>query len=643
MSAQAGVFYRDGRLADREYLAALGRKLEGSGPDGGAERCSGPIGMAFRSFHVTPEDALEHQPVALSDGTLLTWDGRLDNREDLCLQLRDVLAEELTDAGIVGAAWQRWGEGAFARLLGDWALAIWSFKCRTLFLARDCFGVRPLYYWLTANAVHWSTEFGPVCEYASRVLGRGLSIDERWIAGFMGYGPDVERTPFHEVRCVSPGSYMKFTATSVIEQRYWFLDPELQIHYQHDFEYEERFRELFRQAVKCRLRAEGPVWAHLSGGLDSSAIVCMGDEILRNGGGRTSRIETVSAVYDTSPESDERKFISVVERQRGKIGHHFSDRDYPPLTAPDGDDLLPPARIEWWLNCQRAICNGMMEDGARVQISGEGGDELLGNAADAIPAFLDHIYHRKLRSIWKDLKPWCLALKQSRAHLLLETLSAMLPASLQTRFLLDKAFRPLVDLFNPMFFARAGVLDYLSVPRDIHGYRLPSAGMRSSAVSGLVRRVAQNNIRHTGCVFITYPYLDRRLVSFLVAIPIEQLTRPGERRSLMRRSLRHLLPQEILRRRSKKSPDSAMYRALQTEWNRIAPLLNRPEIVARGYIDERKLAAAVEKVRSGVFPVTVFLSTLLIERWLRRWSQAADGELKPIYEPDSRLVSDVAV
>lgn len=618
MSAQAGIFRRDFRPVNQAEVMEMVRQLEDLGPDGGGEYMSGCVGMGYRAFNITPESEFENQPLVAPDRTILTWDGRLDNRDDLCLQLHASLTEERSDAAIVMAAWERWGRDTFHRLLGDWALAVWDSSDRSLYLARDYAGVRPLYWGEFGTDLYWSTEFSGLVGIAHARLGRSPTIDESWIAGFLAFGPDMDRTPFSEIHCVLPGHYLVANHKSINTSRYWACDGELQIRYRSDAEYEEHFRELFRGAVRARLRAKGPVWSHLSGGLDSSSITCMADDIMAAESAPTPRVETVSCVYDTSPESDERSFINTVEVQRGRVGNHFSDRDYPALIGEPPARILLPAMVELWIGCQRAICEAMQTDGARVQLSGEGGDELMGNIVDGIPQVLDSLSAFRLGRACNHFVAWTSARKQSRVQVLKEVVGGVFQHLIGSGSHLSPDLQHLASFVDRRFADRTEFRKRLEPVGEPYGMRWPSARLRATSLLIVIARVSADGMRPAGCIGMTYPFLDRRLVTFLLGIPIEQLATPRERRSLMRRALYPLLPQEIAKRRSKKSPDASIYRAIGRGPDQLSVLTGRPRVVANGYIDSEALCQGLDRVRAGLFPVPFIAKALVLERWLRR-------------------------
>src|SRR4029077_376508 len=141
------------------------------------------------------------------------------------------------------------------------------------------------------------------------LVGVELEINDEYIADLLTRLPEPSQTPYKNVHAVPPGHAVTVSNGQLRIRRFWGLDPNREIRYKTDPEYEEHFGHLFREAVRCRLRVDGPVWAELSGGLDSSSIVCMADQIIKSGETQASGLETVSFVYDEASKSDERKYI----------------------------------------------------------------------------------------------------------------------------------------------------------------------------------------------------------------------------------------------------------------------------------------------------------------------------------------------
>ncbi len=135
MSVQAGIWNFDGRPVDRKLLENLSGSLRQQGPDGESRYVDGSVALLYRPFHTTAESRREKQPYVSRGGFVLTWDGRLDNREVLIADLRSDLDASPTDLAIVTAAFDRWDTDCFRRIVGDWAVSIWKPEQRELLLA----------------------------------------------------------------------------------------------------------------------------------------------------------------------------------------------------------------------------------------------------------------------------------------------------------------------------------------------------------------------------------------------------------------------------------------------------------------------------------------------------------------------------
>ena len=137
MSVQAGVWNFDGKPVDRKLIEDLSDSLKQKGPDGESRFVHGSVALLHRPFHTTAESRQEKQPYTSRQGFILTWDGRLDNRELLIADLRSDLDAIPTDLEIFAAAFDRWDTDCFRRIVGDWAASIWKQEQRELVFAAD--------------------------------------------------------------------------------------------------------------------------------------------------------------------------------------------------------------------------------------------------------------------------------------------------------------------------------------------------------------------------------------------------------------------------------------------------------------------------------------------------------------------------
>jgi len=255
MSVQFGRWNIDGKPVDRDYLEKARATIAPYGPDEAGSYLKGNISILYHAFHTTKESRRETQPHLTASGAVITWDGRLDNRAELIGQLKDGLTFDSTDVSIVAAAYEEWGTGCFARLIGDWALSVWSPNSRSLILAKDPIGTRHLYYAFDKNQVTWSTILDPLVLFA----GRAFALEEEYIAGWLSFFPATHLTPYVGIHSVSPSCFVIVEPERQTISRYWDFDPAKKIRYRTDGEYEEHFRAVFAEAVRRRLRSDNPI------------------------------------------------------------------------------------------------------------------------------------------------------------------------------------------------------------------------------------------------------------------------------------------------------------------------------------------------------------------------------------------------
>lgn len=617
MSAIGGVFNFRNSPIDPDQLNQLWISLTDRGPDGGDLRLDGAVGLCYRAFHTNRDSRPETQPFVSRDGHVLVLDGRVDNREELIAKVGGLHRSEdgiVTDVEIVMAAFLKWGNEFAAHVTGEFAFALWDPRHRNLLLGRDHIGARTLYFHKDEDRVIFSSEL----EALLNVARVPLEVNEEYIAGYLTYDPEPHFTPYKHFHSVSPFHVIGFANDGrVRKSAYWSLNRIKDIRYQTDEQYEADFLDHFNAAVSAPLRSDLPVCADLSGGLDSSAIVCAADELIARGEVVATQLEAISQVSAGSPSSDERRWIRYVEEYRGRVGHYIFEDDYPLLS------LLSVANASRTLNpllfCaaqHRAIYDLMRQLNSRVLLSGFGGDEITCGNPDPSPEFADLLTMGHLVQLNASLKAWSASLKRSYPGLLWRhTLVPVLPRRLGMRL---KGIAKLPAIFDKNFCRRMHLTERVYAIVEPFNCELPSQRDQALGFWTAIRGIASGIRREVSRVDVSYPFLDRRLVEFMQAIPHTQRVRASENRSLMRRSLKGLLPEKIAKRRSKGNPQEVLTRAIAREWPRLEPLFEDARVFARNYIDRTALQSTVEKFRFGCGThAPALLKTLVLEVWLR--------------------------
>lgn len=314
MSGIAGFFNLDGRPADPALLRRMTDRMAHRGPDGVGHWTDGPVALGHRMLHTTPEALQEKQPLTNELGDLcLTLDGRVDNRDELRreLEARGFRLRTDTDAELVLRAYQCWGEACPAKIIGDFAFALWDRRKRHLFCARDPLGVKPFTYYCDGRTFVFGSELRPLFEEPSvrREPNEGM-IGEYLAAAITSQ----EETLWQGILRLPPAYRLVVRTDGTLrKERYWDIDPEPETGYLRDDELAEHFRQVFQEAVRCRLRSQAPVGADLSGGLDSSSVVCVGRQLHRNGTIPENGFETFSVTFP-GLHCDETPWIQDVVR-----------------------------------------------------------------------------------------------------------------------------------------------------------------------------------------------------------------------------------------------------------------------------------------------------------------------------------------
>jgi asparagine synthase (glutamine-hydrolysing) len=558
------------------------------GPHGSSFWSPGSVGFGTRNFHTASRPSGIEQPIARRGGDALAVvaDARIDNRKELVerLDLRTA-AEEIPDEELILAAYQVWGQSAPKHLIGDFAFAIWDRERRTLFCARDPFGARPFCYHLSHRLFAFASEIKALL-CLPEIPGE---LDEVQVAFFLdNFLDDPERTFYRNIQRLPAAHILEVSPDGVRMERYWAPDADREIHYPSSEQYAEAFREIFLEAVQARLRDAVPVAAGLSGGLDSSSIVCGARRLLP----KDQPVHAYSAVFPGLPEAgrgsnDESGYIDAVAAVPGIVLHKVRADLIAPLA--DYDRVFrhldsPPLGFNLYMNL--ALFGAAQREGVRVFLDGTDGDSVVSNGYERFidlandgrwaavieevtaltercesprswfPRYL--VYPQLVRLArsgrWRSWLRGCNAiahgLGRSRGGLLLHYgIGPIVPQRVvewhRRRGRTTEVQRPLIrDEFArqtrlwereraltpnraPAESAREDHARVLSLPRYQYGLELLDG---TAAAFGIELR---------------FPFFDRRLVEFCIAIPPEQKLADGWTRLIQRRGMEGILPPTV--------------------------------------------------------------------------------------------------
>jgi asparagine synthase (glutamine-hydrolysing) len=626
MSVQFGRWNFEGQPPVPDTFEKIRAFLNPYGPDSNDSYVQGSVLILYHAFHTTKESHRETQPHISPSGAVITWDGRLDNRAELISELDGSVTISSTDVAIVAAAYQKSGTNCFGKLIGDWALSIWDPNSRSLLLAKDPVATRHLYYSFDKDQVTWSTILDPLVLFA----GRTFAICEEYIAGwFTSMFPAVHLTPYVGIHAVPPSSFVLLRPGKHEVSKYWDFDTSKRVRYRTDGEYEEHFRSVFSKAVQRRLRSDRPVLAELSGGMDSSSIVCVADIVVSRGIAETPRLDTISwyddSYDDIEPEMNEHPYFSKVEEKRRRTGYHINLRELrakgivsqrtimsnfethrfavlPPL------DAGPPEFFKQY-------SAHMMSQGHRVVLSGIGGGEVTGgDVPTPRPELQDLLARARFFTLARQLKAWAVKMRTSRVTLLKEVAQGFFPLALGG---VSKK-RHSIPWLEPEFARRNSAALCACLSRVKLFGALPSFQENLHLLDADRRLMAYFRLCLEPFRDIRYPYFDRDLLEFMYAIPREQVVRVGQRRSLMKRALIGIVPTELLNRRQKTFVSQDAKKDFLAEWPSLAEMCQQMVSGSLRLIDPNRFLEALLKVqRNEEVPIESLKRTLMLELWLR--------------------------
>jgi asparagine synthase (glutamine-hydrolysing) len=612
MSAQFGIWNFDGGPPLTEDIDKAVSWLIPYGPDGESSYSKGGVSIVYRAFHTTKEARGEIQPHRSRSGAVTTWDGRLDNRTELRQQLRSNVEGGCPDVLIVAAAYEQWGVACFARFIGDWALSIWNPNEQSLLLAKDPIGTRPLYYSIRDAGVTWSSVLEPLVLCAAQPV----KLNEEYIAGWLASFPVPPLTPYVGIQAVPPSCFVHVAGATHVIHKFWDFDPDRKITHKTDEEYEDHFRSAFRDAVQCRLRSDTPILAELSGGMDSSAIVCMADTIIRNGEADAPRLDTVSYYNDDEPNWNERPYFTKVELQRGRTGSHIrvDGEKMFALLAPAVSLCATPARLADAGPTEGLLAACANERGSRVLLSGIGGDEVTGGVPTAIPEMADLLAEFRLGKLWKQLGIWAISQRRPWFQIFFQTAKEFLP-----RGILGSPGQGQFATWLDPRFSRTNQHALAGHPVRLKMFESrPSFQDNLHTLDGLRGQLACFSSLSCTLHEKRYPFLDRNFLEFMYAIPRAQIVRPGQRRSLMRRALASIVPQDILDRRRKAFVARAPMVAIAKNAEALLVMSANMASESLGVVDSQRFTDVLHDACRGleVAPVPI-MRTVQLELWIK--------------------------
>jgi asparagine synthase (glutamine-hydrolysing) len=505
------MFDRSGAPVDRALLQSLTHYLSYAGPDARDTCLSGPVGLGHTLLRTTKDSVLERQPAELGGQLWITADARVDCREELKRELEraePAYRRVATDSELILQTYAVWGQECVQHLRGDFAFAIWDARRKTLFCARDHFGVKPFYYAEVGDVFLFSNVLN--CVRLHPELSEELN--DAAVGDFLLFGLncDLTTTTFRDIRRLPPAHCLSVSPEGVHVRRYWSAPISGAIRYRYADEYVEHFQILFQAAVADRLGVDS-TGILLSGGLDSAAIAATAREISSSSAG-SSDLRAYTIVHKP-----------LIADRDGAHARQIADYLHIPIQFLEMEGLKP---FERWDDLESSspepvddpLFAGLFDQfkmiaaDCRVALCGEGADNLM--HFEMMPYAKQMLRNRDLRRLFQEVPPYLRARRSiwPGVRRRLKGLVGKDPtAPIFPRWLAPEFVRQL------NLNARWNEWTELPASRP-HPIR-PKAHV-SLSIPQWANKFEQENSGVTRYpVEVRYPFLDLRIVNYLLALP----------------------------------------------------------------------------------------------------------------------------
>ncbi len=604
----------------RKVVSLIGIDSKKDGSRIGDFNGSANLFIGHRRLSVIDLSPKGHQPMANEDGSLwVAHNGEVYNYLEIRKQLETLGHgfNSQTDTEVILHAYEEWGIECLHRFNGMWAFAIVDLRGNRVFCSRDRAGIKPFYYFYDGKRFCFASEIKALLQMGNFSREPNEQILADYL--FSGLIDHTKETFFKHIYQLKPGEYLLLDESRMSVNSYWDIDRN-EIRFAKKSQYSEHFYELLSDSIRLRLRSDVPIGTCLSGGLDSSSIVCLANRLMFNGQQIDRRLvgerqKTFSSCFENSAY-DERKFIELVTGRTG------AEKNY---VFPRGENLFRDlAKLIWHqeepfgstsIYAQWSVMQLAKERGVTVLLDGQGGDELLGGYLPSFYfALLQALKGMDLPSLFREIKGFY------RNH---KAISDLIPRFLE-RVVLNrlKPFIPQLSGYR-MGWAEEGFRKryFRTFPRpakfglDLDDYLYTI--FRSTVLPGLLHYEDRNSMAFS--LETRLPFLDYRLVEFMFGLPTEHKVQEGIGKVILRRSMQGILPEEVRNRLDKMgfvTPEEVWFRT--TLKKDIHEIISSKSFAERGYFDVGKVKNAFDEYCRGKANLRLPLWRWVnLELWLR--------------------------
>ncbi len=605
MCGVCGIFHRDARRQVAENaLAEMSAQIVHRGPDDDGSFVDGNLGLAIRRLSIIDVQS-GHQPISNEDQSLwIAYNGEIYNHQQLReeLESRGHRYRTKSDTETILHLYEEYGPQCVQRLRGMFAFAIWNRQERRLFIARDRLGIKPLYYRLEGGTLLFGSEIKAILKYPGVKSEFNQAVLAEYLA--FGYVAGAE-TMFTGIYKLLPGHMLEIGERSeLLISRYWDLTPPQDtVERPRDY-YVRGYRDLLKQAVASHLMSDVPLGVFLSGGLDSSVIAALAQQI------RREPIATFSVGYDEGT-------FSELPHARQVAEHLGSNHHEIRISAQDFFDVLPSLvwhedePITWPSSVSLYFVARLAKSRVKVVLTGEGSDETLGGYARYAWTLMnsrwDGVYRKLTPAILRRLmrnglraSPLSASLRRKLDHTFLgrdsEAWSSFYFDNFYSAFSSEEQRELLIAQLQAVAGdAYANSLHYWDQSSGDMLHRMLYTDIKTYLVELLMK---QDQMSMAASIESRVPFLDHQLVEFTAGIPARYLIRGMKGKCILKSAARDLLPQAVIDRQKMGFP-TPWSKWLGTRFDALEAMLLEPRALKRGLFRKDAIENLFSEHRKG--------------------------------------------
>ena len=539
MCGISGIISKLNNPIEQGEIEKITDLIKHRGPDGVGYFSGKNFSFGHRRLSIIDLSDHGHQPMSYLDRYWITYNGEIYNYLEIRSELVELgyLFNSNTDTEVILAAYDHWGAKCLERFNGMWAFAIYDSKEQNIFLSRDRFGVKPLYYLDINDQFAFGSEIKQLLSLQKTVHSNHKVVIEYLLTSMEGHNDDTFFDGIKSFPQSHYGIYDLRKHTLVIE-RYYKLKVDSSLQNLSIEEAVSRFRILFEDSVKIRLRSDVRVGTCLSGGLDSSSTSAVASGLYHaNGNGQFIGIHAKSS----DVENDESNYSKISANHSG-IDLHIVEPDIEnfmdiidEVVYTQEEPFGSPSQVMGWY-----VFNEAKSLGCKVMLNGQGGDEVLLGYERYFSSFLKSTSLMQFPKVIKELATNSkLSIKDLFLYYFYFSNSSFRIKILKKHSMLRSQYKEAHD-FDAV---RKSVKSFKSIEE------LQNHEISTLQLPHLLRYEDRNSMRHS--VETRLPFLDYRLVEFCVSIAVDSKIRQGWSKYILRESMDDILPKSIAWRKDK--------------------------------------------------------------------------------------------